>query len=167
MKDYVEQQGSIFYLIEVRLLSQIWVLKKRFSEFDSMHKRLLADLEFRVADNLPDLPPKRLLFNRDVDFIKERKKNLNKYLKFMILIFEVIESPIVQRFLEIDTRFDPNYDFGSIDLEIDTMRRSESDCSSLFLEMDKFTKTRMKSLLRNETGPYSASGVSYPHVNCL
>jgi hypothetical protein len=155
-----------FYLIEVRLLSQIWVLQKRYSDFDRMHHRLLNDLEYRAADNLPDLPPKRLVFNRDCEFIKERMKSLHKYLKFMILIYEVIESPILQRFLEIDTQFDPSYEYGSIDLELDTLRRSESDCSSLFLEMDKYTKTRLKFILRNQTGPFSTAGVNFPSINC-
>lgn len=72
-----------------------------------MHKRLLQDLEFRAADNLPDLPPKRLWNNKNVEFIQVRQKDLSKYLKFIILIYEAIENPILQRFLEIDTRFNP------------------------------------------------------------
>ena len=43
--DYTERDGNIFYVIEVRLLAQIWKLGKRYSEFDSMHKRLISDLE--------------------------------------------------------------------------------------------------------------------------
>ena len=147
------------------MLAQIWVIKKRYRDFDRMHHRLLNDLEYRAADNLPDLPPKRLMFNRDCEFIRERMKNLNKYIKFMILIYEVIESPILQRFLEIDTQFNPNYDYDSIDIERNTLLRSESDCSSLFLEMDKYTKTRFKFLLRNQTGPFSAGGVQISNIN--
>ena len=55
-----------------------------------MHKRLLNDLEYRAADNLPELPPKRMMFTKDADFLKERMKLLNKYLKFIILIYECI-----------------------------------------------------------------------------
>ena len=78
IKDYIDSNGYIvsshlltlqYYLIEVRLLSQIWILRKRFSDFDKMHKRLMQDLEFRAADNLPDLPPKRLWGNKNIDFI--------------------------------------------------------------------------------------------------
>jgi hypothetical protein len=60
-----------------------------------MHKRLINDLDYRAADNLPDLPPKRYLFNKDSEFIKDRLKLLNKYLKFIILIYEAIENPIL------------------------------------------------------------------------
>ena len=81
IKDYIQDNGAIVstynsntsslqqYLIEVRLLSQIWILKRRYSDFDKMHKRLLNDLEYRAADNLPDVPPKRLFFHKEADFI--------------------------------------------------------------------------------------------------
>jgi hypothetical protein len=51
---------------------------------------------------------------------------LNKYLKFLILIYEAIENPILQRFIEIDTKFDPDHEYGSIG-------EYQSDNSSLFL----------------------------------
>ena len=51
-------------MIEVRLLSQMWILRRRYSDFDKMHKRLINDMEYRAADNLPELPPKRLFFNK-------------------------------------------------------------------------------------------------------
>lgn len=45
-----------------------------------------------------------------------------------------------------------------IDVEKNSLLRSSSDCSSLFLEMDKYMKTRFKYLLKNKTGPKSADG---------
>lgn len=137
------------------MIAQIWILKRRYNDFDKMHRRLINDLEYRAADNLPELPPKRLFFNKEVDFIKDRLRFLNKYLKFMILIYEAIENPILQRFLEIDTNFNPNYEFDSIDVEKNSARRSSGDCSSLFLEMDKYMKTRFRHVLSNKVGPVS------------
>lgn len=29
-----------YYLLEVRLLAQIWIMRKRFSDFDKMHTRV-------------------------------------------------------------------------------------------------------------------------------
>ena len=74
-------------------------------------------MEYRAADNLPDLPAKRMFFNKENEFIKERLKYLNKYLKFIILIYEAIENPILQRFLEIDERYDPNNEFAQIEID--------------------------------------------------
>jgi hypothetical protein len=56
---------------------------------------LKSDLEFKVSENLPDLPPKKYFFNKDITFIKERIRALNRYLKLIILIYEAIESPIL------------------------------------------------------------------------
>lgn len=135
------------------MLSQIWILKKRYRDFEKLHKRLINDMEFRAADNLPDLPPKRMFYNKDIEFLRERQKLLNKYLRFIILIYEAIDSPILQKFIEIDTKFNPQYSYASIDIEKDLLARSNSDTSSLFLEMDKYMKTRLKYVLRNQTGP--------------
>jgi len=150
IKDYILDNGVTYFLIEVRMLAQIWVLKRRYSDFDKMHKRLLNDLEYRAADNMPELPPKRLFFSKEQEFVRERLRLLNKYLKFIVLIFEAIESPILQRFLEIDTRFDPGYEYASV-LVAPEAARSVSDCSSLFIEMDKYMKTRFRHVLKNQT----------------
>ena len=56
---------------------------------------------------------------------------LNKYLRFIILIYEAIDSPILQKFIEIDTRFNPRYDYASIDIEKETeMMAFESNLAS-------------------------------------
>ena len=160
MKDYIDESGGIYYLIEVRMLSQIWILKKRYSDFDKMHRRLQSDLDFRAAENLPELPPKRIFNNKDVEFIKERQKLLNKYIRFLVLIYEAIENPILQRFLELDTRFNSNYEYEEIGIQKNFFQRtaegdpiSLADDSQLFLEMDKYTKTRFEYIIRNQTGP--------------
>lgn len=146
IKDFIQESGVTFFLIEVRMLAQIWILKRRYSDFDKMHKRLLNDLEYRAADNLPELPRKRLFFSKEEDFVRERLRLLHKYLKFLVLIFEAIENPILQRFLEIDTRFDPGYEYASVLVDPEGAR-SASSCSSLFLEMDKYLKTRFRHVL--------------------
>ena len=66
-------------------------------------------------------------------------RELNKYLKLIILVYEAIENPILQRFLEIDTNYNPNYEYETIDVNI---YDNPSDESSLFLEGDKITKTK-------------------------
>lgn len=65
---------------------------------------------------------------------------LNKYIKSLILIYEAIESPILQRFLKIDTNYNPNYEYESIDAGEGNL----SDESSLFLEGDKLSKVKKR-----------------------
>lgn len=68
-------------------------------------------------------------------------RGLNRYVKNIILIYEAIENPILQRFLEIDTNFNPNYEYETIDaIRLDDL----SDASSLFLEGDKLKKIKTK-----------------------
>jgi len=55
--------------------------------------------------------------------------------------------------MEIDTRFNPNYEYDSIEAEKNQDQRSDSECSSLFLEMDKYTKTRFMHVIKGNTGP--------------
>ena len=69
---------------------------------------------------------------------------LNRYVKNFILIYEAIENPILQRFLEIDTNFNPNYEYETIDMGLRNHSDSYSDVSSLFLEGDKLTKVKQK-----------------------
>jgi len=106
--------------------------------------QLKSDLEFRAAENLPEIPPKKFLFHRNIVFVQQRQRDLNKYLKQLILIYEAIESPILQRFLEIDTNFDPNYEYSSIDKPINGVSES------LFLEGDKMEKVK-RTFYKKET----------------
>jgi hypothetical protein len=78
------------------------------------------------------------------------------------LIYEAIENPILQRFLEIDTNFNPNYEYEPIDVvaPLERMIKAQKqsgapiagaseeayqDVSSLFLvEGDKMYKTKKR-----------------------
>ncbi len=116
-------------------------------------------MEFRAAENLPELPQKKLFFNKNVQFVKDRMRALNKYIKSIILIYEAIENPILQRFLEIDTLFNPNYEYESIEVDPEWRKKQRArlvqddanndndfigDVSSLFLEGDKMAKTKRR-----------------------
>ena len=85
-------------------------------------------------------------------------RSLNKYIKSIILIYEAIENPILQRFLEIDTLFNPNYEYEPIDIDPESKKKFRTkyisdeandndfmgDVSSLFLEGDKMMKTKKR-----------------------
>ncbi len=73
-----------------------------------------AELDPRPASNLPMLPPKRIFYNKEKQFLEDRMHGLNDYLKSVITLHEAIEHPSVQRFLEIDTNYNPNYEYESI-----------------------------------------------------
>lgn len=102
---------------------------------------------------MSELPQKKFLFNKSVTFVRDRMRLLNKYIKSIILIYEAIENPILQRFLEIDTNFNPNYEYEPIEVdpkwrnkrhEEEDLEGDFSDVSSLFLEGDKLSKTKKR-----------------------
>lgn len=109
-------------------------------------------MEFRAAENLPELPQKKIFFSKSIQFVRDRMQKLNKYIKSIILIYEAIENPILQRFLEIDTNFNPNYEYEPIEVDPkwrktrheEDLEGDFSDVSSLFLEGDKLTKTKRR-----------------------
>ena len=41
-------------------------------------------------------------------------------MKNIILIYEAIENPILQRFLQIDLKYDPYYEYASIEVPMST-----------------------------------------------
>ena len=72
---------------------------------------------------------------------------MNRYVKLLILIYEAIENPILQRFLEIDTNYNPNYEYETINVGRPSVVRDNpllSDESSLFLENDKLAKVKKR-----------------------
>lgn len=76
-----------------------------------MHRRLRRDLD---PINLPKLPEKKYFFSLNPDFIDIRLRCLHEYLKSIILIYEALENPILQRFLEIDITYDPHFEYAAI-----------------------------------------------------
>ena len=72
--------GVVYYTVEVALF-QIWFLKKRYSDFDELHRKLRRDLDPITAENLPKIPEKKFFFNKNADFLYSRMRNLHDYLK--------------------------------------------------------------------------------------
>lgn len=83
--------------------------------FIKLHiKKLKYELDTKLANSLPILPPKRFFYNKEREFLEERMRGLNDYLKSLITMHEAIDHPTLQRFLEIDTNYNPNYEYESI-----------------------------------------------------
>lgn len=79
-----------------------------------MHRKLRRDLD---PINLPKLPEKKYFFSMHPEFIDARMRSLHEYLKSIILIYEALENPILQRFLEIDITYDPNFEYLPIEFK--------------------------------------------------
>jgi hypothetical protein len=74
----VNEQNVIFYLIIVKVGEDIsWEVKRRYSEFITLHEQLAEEGVQRDVQ----LPPKKLLGNKDPVFLLKRRKDLEAYLQ--------------------------------------------------------------------------------------
>jgi hypothetical protein len=95
-----EIEGHTLYTIAVQWdADSYWTVSKRFSDIDALHN-LVAQ---KVA-NLPQLPPKKLLFNRDPEFVNKRKNDIQQYLNELFKIEHITIFPEVQAFFKLNER---------------------------------------------------------------
>jgi len=73
-----------------------WETVRRFSQFDRVHK--LLQQKFPHV-RLPSLPPKKWIGNTEMDFIHKRQKELEKYLRALVVLTKVRESAELNAFL--------------------------------------------------------------------
>ena len=75
---YVEGKTVTFYKIEVydNYSKETWVLEKRYSEIDFLHKTIS-----KLYPNIPPMPGKTLFKVKDRDQLEKRKQQLETFLK--------------------------------------------------------------------------------------
>jgi hypothetical protein len=76
-----------------------WTVSKRFSDIDILHQALA-----NKVDNIPNLPPKKILFNKEVEFLNKRKAEIEEYLVAMFNIPHITIFPEVQAFFKMNER---------------------------------------------------------------
>ena len=122
--DYVE------YWIEIVTDYKKWVIKKRYSEFYELNKKIIQ----KIPEINKLFPPKRF-FKTSEDTIEERKICFNKYLRFLfkeknifsfnaVLDFIQIEKKIVELYIKKHTMVkqdQDNYIFQSLKESFDRM----------------------------------------------
>lgn len=88
----------IYYIIEIiKRGSGKWVLEKRFSEFDTLHK-LLSKL---FGKTMPNLPSKTLIKPKLPHELELRRSELDRYLKELIVRQEIFNSEPLKKFLQV------------------------------------------------------------------
>ena len=92
-EDYIE------YWIEIITEYKRWIIKKRYSEFYALNKKL--------AEKMPELnklfPPKRFFKNSE-KIIEERKSCFNKYLQYLFKNKNIFTLSELLDFIQIDQK---------------------------------------------------------------
>jgi hypothetical protein len=76
---------------------KIWYIKRRYTIFDELHKKLMKNFP-----NLPTLPKKAIFFNFSEKLIEERKIGLQNYLNQLFHIINFYTNTDLLEFIEID-----------------------------------------------------------------
>jgi hypothetical protein len=96
---YVEGKTVTFYKIEVydNYSKDSWILEKRYSEIDTLHKTLS-----KLYPNIPPMPGKTLFKIKDRDQLEKRKKQLETFLKECAARKDIVSNEAFKGFMEID-----------------------------------------------------------------
>ncbi|KAL5234452.1 hypothetical protein ACI65C_001862 [Semiaphis heraclei] len=81
------------YQIHVRILNEEWNVYRRYSQFTEFHKQLKK--QYNVVSTI-SLPPKKTIGNKGANFVEERRKKLQIYLRqimnFLITINRILAN---------------------------------------------------------------------------
>eukprot|EP00494_Astrolonche_serrata_P030251 UN30518 len=91
------------YVVEVSDYTFRWNIGKRFREFDKLQQDLKHVPDYvnamKSVKNSPSLPKKQILGGMDREFIKQRQKKLEKYLKMLCETKEALHADCFRNFL--------------------------------------------------------------------
>eukprot|EP00457_Paulinella_chromatophora_P013081 gb/GEZN01013351.1/.p1 GENE.gb/GEZN01013351.1/~~gb/GEZN01013351.1/.p1 ORF type:complete len:259 (-),score=42.80 gb/GEZN01013351.1/:137-913(-) len=99
------EDGVVFFLINVESATESWSVKKRYSQFEELQHTVMSGSLSRKVPAGCELPPKKLkLFTKHTSptFIEERRVLLENYLKTLLKVKEIAQSPVFTRFLTTD-----------------------------------------------------------------
>ena len=96
---YIDGKTVTFYKIEIydNYSKESWILEKRYSEIDLLHKTLV-----KLYPNIPPMPGKTLFKIKDRDQLEKRKKQLETFLKECAKRKDIESNDNFKNFLELD-----------------------------------------------------------------
>jgi len=96
---YIAGKTVTFYKIEIydNLSKETWILEKRYSEIDLLHKTLS-----KLYPNIPPMPGKTLFKIKDRDQLEKRKKQLEIFLKECAKRKDIESNETFKTFLELE-----------------------------------------------------------------
>lgn len=83
-----DEKGVTIYIISVHVGEISWTVRRRYKQFVELHDKLVNG--HGIAYDI--LPPKKVIGNRDEEFIKKRQIKLQKYLIHVLYHFKQIDN---------------------------------------------------------------------------
>lgn len=93
-----DNNGVTYYLIKVNVGDVTWTVQKRYKEFLELHKKLVN--EHTVTKDI--LPGKKIIGNKEPNFIEKRRVGLEIYLQTVLSFLQKSMPEELLEFLEFD-----------------------------------------------------------------
>jgi WD40 repeat protein len=109
IEKYVDSKTVTFYTINVydNFSKQKWVLEKRYSEFENLHKNLS-----KLLPSIPPIPGKSLFKITAYDALTKRRLQLDSFLKECNKRKDIVSNDYYKTFLELD-KHSPELSFNA------------------------------------------------------
>lgn len=95
-KELIGGKAKIFFEINVEFIYNKWVLRKRYSDFETLQKTLRV-----TFPNLPALPGKSLFTLKKDQDIEKRRIGLDVYIKDLVKRGDIYSDMTFSKFLEV------------------------------------------------------------------
>ena len=109
VEKYVDSKTVTFYNINVydNFSKQKWVLEKRYSEFETLHKNIS-----KLLPSIPPIPGKSLFKITAYDALTKRRLQLDSFLKECNKRKDIVSNEYYKTFLELD-KHSPELSFNA------------------------------------------------------
>lgn len=103
--DYLENNGTVYYLINVKLPLRSISVRRRYSDFVELVRGLSDDLGLSTGDFPYRLPPKTSIFSSKKTITDQRKGLLGAFLNNVVRDRDLQNRPKVHQFLQLPKNF--------------------------------------------------------------
>lgn len=95
---FSENNKTVFYEIHVKVKDVEWSVDRRYSEFFELNEKLVK--EKGLSKQL--LPPKKIVGNKNAQFVELRRTQLEEYLKNLLHFFRLTMPRTLVDFLDLN-----------------------------------------------------------------
>uniref|UniRef100_A0A1I8MN52 PX domain-containing protein n=2 Tax=Musca domestica TaxID=7370 RepID=A0A1I8MN52_MUSDO len=99
-----DTQSVTYYDIKIKVGQTEWFVSRRYKDFDNLNEKLIEEIS--ISKKL--LPPKKIVGNKNPTFLEQRRVQLEKYLKELLVFFRIQLPRVLAEFLEFN-RYDIVY----------------------------------------------------------
>lgn len=95
--DWANGKQVVFYLIQCQMGDKEWEFKRRYKEFDNLHKNLKAN-----HGNLPSIPGKGMFAPKKPEQLEKRKQGLATFIQGIVSRMDIYSNNAFIEFFQLN-----------------------------------------------------------------